>query len=197
MPNKTKKDNIDYKAQKWLDRQLFFYRLPQHILIMSCVFITAMIFNKYIEAVCYLIAFFSLRYKFYNTYHHEKVWACLCITISMFVISIILIKPLYLSIFSSILFALLDCCALYYVQEFFDARKIARKYRERTIWSMNESELRDFAKSKGLSPQIVETLVLRVIHNKKWVEIQELNNYTREGIRYHRDRINQKLQIKL
>lgn len=90
--------------------------LPIHILIMSCVFLVAFIFNKYIEAVTFLIAFFSLRYTYQITYHHEKPFVCIGITISMFTISISIMQPICFSLLSSILFAFFDTYLLFHLE---------------------------------------------------------------------------------
>ena len=66
---------------------------------------------------------------------------------------------------------------------------VARATNKDELYAMSEEELRTFARSKGLSEMIVDTLVLKVIHNYKWIEIQEERNYTKEGIRYHKNRI--------
>ena len=62
---------------------------------------------------------------------------------------------------------------------------------------MTEEELRNYAKSKHISENMIDTLVLRVIYNYKWVEIQQERNFTKDGIRYHKEQLNKKLNIKL
>lgn len=85
---------------------------------------------------------------------------------------------------------------LYKVQRLIDKglQKIDLKEH---IYSLTEDELRNFAKSKGLGEQIVDTLVLKVIHNYKWVEIERERNYSKDGIRYHKEKLNKVLGFKL
>lgn len=64
------------------------------------------------------------------------------------------------------------------------------------LYSMTEIELRNYAKSKGLSEPIIDTLVLKIIKNYRWVDIQNELNFTKDGIRYHKEKIIEKLDIK-
>ena len=96
--------------------RMFIRTLPYHFLVMGSVFIVAVIFNKYLEALCFLTAFFSLRYKFETTYHSESVVLCMIFTVSMFTLSIVICPPIYMYLLVSILFAYLDCFILYSIQ---------------------------------------------------------------------------------
>ena len=60
---------------------------------------------------------------------------------------------------------------------------------------MSETELRQYAQSKGLSETICDTLVLRVINNYRWVDIQRAMNFSKDGIRYHKEQIIKKLSV--
>lgn len=178
---------------------------------MGSVFIVATIFNKYWEAICFLIAFFSLRYKFDTTYHSDSIVLCMTFTIGIFALSIILCPSIHTYIFGSILFAYLDCFALWFIQDrkeqiernkyldmqLYNVMCDLKEYQKIDLWKMNETELRQFAKSKGLSENICDTLVLKVIHNYRWVDIQRELNYTKDGIRYQKERIIEKLGINL
>ena len=62
---------------------------------------------------------------------------------------------------------------------------------------MSEEELRNYAKSKHLSEMMIDTLVLKVIHNYKWVEIQHERNYSKTAIIYHKKQICKTLNIEL
>ena len=98
----------------------FIYTLPYHFLVMGSVFLVATIFNKYFEAVCFLASFFSLRYKFPKTYHSDSVLICMALTISIFTLSIIICPPIYMYLLVSIVFAYIDCLALWFIQDRLD-----------------------------------------------------------------------------
>lgn len=90
--------------------------LPYHILVMGNVAIFSFIFNKWIEAIIFLVEFFSLRYKFPTTFHAKSIVHCMLITNIMFVLSIILSPYAYTYIFGGLVFACLDAFILYYIQ---------------------------------------------------------------------------------
>ena len=72
-----------------------------------------------------------------------------------------------------------------------------KQYKNIDIYKMSEVELRQYAQSRGLTENICETLVLRVIQNYRWVDIEKERNFTKEGIRYHKERIIKALEIDL
>lgn len=198
--------------------ELFFYNLPFFILVFACVFIVAYIFNKYIEAIMYLFSFFSLRYKFKTTFHYENVFYCIATTIGLFVLSVVFSPPIAISLLGCVLFGFADAWALWFIQDRFE-HKLASKmfeaiatdydlqisdllekikqYENIDLYKMTETELRQYAQSKGLSETICDTLVLKVIHNYRWIDIQKELNFSKDGIRYHKEKIIEKLNIKL
>ena len=117
------------KAELVYNIRHFIKTLPFHFLVMGSVFIVATIFDKYIEAVCFLTAFFSLRYKFPTTYHSDSIVICMACTISMFGLSIIICPPIYMYLLFSILFAYLDCFILWFIKDRQDLLEF-KKYNE-------------------------------------------------------------------
>jgi hypothetical protein len=104
--------------------------------------------------------------------------------------------PIGISIVSSVFVAMGLTYVLYKVQWLIDKglQKIDLKEH---IYSLTEDELRTFAKSKGIGEQIIDTLVLKVIYNYKWAEIERERNYSKDGIRYHKEKLNKVLGFKL
>lgn len=72
-----------------------------------------------------------------------------------------------------------------------------KEYKNIDLYKMTETELRQYAQSRGLSENICETLVLKVIQNYRWIDIEKERNFTKEGIRYHKERIIEVLGIDL
>lgn len=107
-----------------------------------------------------------------------------------------LMFPVNISIFSSVIVGICINYLLYKAQDYLELKKQVAK-QTIDIYKMTEDELRAYARSKCLSEMIIDTLILRVIHNYKWVEIQNERNYTKDGIRYHKEKINKTLGIKL
>ena len=90
--------------------------LPYHILVMSSVAIFSFIFNKWIEAILFLVAFFALRYKFPTTFHAKSIVYCMIITNGMFAASVVLCPIAQTYIFGALVFAYLDAFILWYIQ---------------------------------------------------------------------------------
>lgn len=90
--------------------------LPYHIIVFGSVFITATLFHKYIEAACYLTAFFAIRYKFPRTFHCDRILQCMIVTNVMFAISITMCPNIQSQIFSSVVLGYLECWILYLLQ---------------------------------------------------------------------------------
>ena len=112
-----KKNSIQRKAKFVYNLRNFITTLPFHFLVMGSVFTISLIFGKWFEAVSFLIAFFSLRYKFETTYHSKSIVICMTCTISMFTLSIIVCPPIYMYVLASIGFAYLDCWLLWFIQD--------------------------------------------------------------------------------
>ena len=112
-----KKNNIQRKAQIVYSIRSFINALPFHCLVMGSVFVISLIFGKWFEAVSFLVAFFSLRYKFETTFHSKSIVICMTCTISMFTLSTIVCPPVYMYVLASIGFAYLDCWLLWFIQD--------------------------------------------------------------------------------
>lgn len=174
--NKDKQHiKLEKRAKFWFRVSLLCYQLPIHFLVMGSVFLVAWVLDKFIEAIAFLVAFFILRYKFDDTFHHDKVWCCILITITMFTVSVAFIKPLYISLFSSILFAFFDTALLWYLKHVQDMKLELAKYKGKTIWTMNETELRDYCRIKGIKEPQVDFVVMVVQkHEPYWVIAEKL-----------------------
>lgn len=123
--------NTKFKVKLLYAIRDFIHTFKYHLLVMGSVFLVAFIFNKYIEAVCFLIAFFSLRYKFPTTYHSDSIVVCMICTISMFTLSVILCPPIVMSILFTIVFAYLDCFILWFIkdrQDLIEYKKLSTEF---------------------------------------------------------------------
>lgn len=108
--------------------------LPYHILVMSGVAIISFIFNKWIEAILFLTAFFSLRYKFPTTFHSKSIVYCMLITNSMFMFSVVLCPYTNAYIFGVLVFAYLDTFILWFIQ----SKEILKQDKECAEWFARE-----------------------------------------------------------
>ena len=181
--NKTKlKAAILYKTRE------FIRILPFHILVMGSVFIIATIFNKYLEAICFLVAFFTLRYKFDKTYHSDSAVVCMTMTISMFSISVIICLPIYTSLFFSIFLAYLDGYILWFIRDWKDHKMMAEKLQtelndllakisHKNIYAMSQDELYNHCRSCGLSEEECRIAYFVVIERLKGKELYNALGY--------------------
>jgi hypothetical protein len=132
-----KKRKINFskiKARIKFEIKSFIAILPYHILVMSGVAIFSFIFDKWLEALCFLVSFFALRYKFPTTFHAKKILHCMLITNATFATSIVFCPSIYMYIFGGLLFAYLDCLLLWYIQ----SREELKQDKECAEWFVRE-----------------------------------------------------------
>lgn len=176
--NKKKNNNIindnnaiNIKVRLLSATREFIRILPCHILVIGSVFIVAIIFNKYAEAVCFLTAFFSLRYKFDTTYHQDSIVICMALTITMFSLSVILCPPIYMYILASILFAYLDCALLYYIKHIQDLRDIKKSCTEIKLETINEKQLTQCCKLLGYKQDKINIAIMFFVDKMSNVDV--------------------------
>ena len=152
-PKNKQKSNARKRAELIYGLRDFIKTLPYHLLVMGSVFIISAIFNKWIEAVCFLTAFFSLRYKFETTYHCDSILWCMVFTNLTFAISIIICPPVYMYILGSLLFAYIDCLILWFIQD----RKEKKFQNEKLANTLREvrAELDKYLEETKLDPKSV------------------------------------------
>ena len=184
------------KLEKFFKEQLW-----QHCLVIAFVLFCAWLFDKYAEAVMFCISHIVIRKYFDKQYHCGTTALCLFTTLSIIFLGIAQALPIAISLLSTIPVSFFVCWVGYLAQYKIDLLKhnkeLKRELDNLNLYKMTESELRNFAKSKNISEPLIDTLVLRVIHNYKWVEIEQERNFTKDGIRYHREQLNKKLNTKL
>lgn len=149
----------------------------------------------------FCISHIVIRKYFDKQYHCGTTALCLFTTLSIIFLGIAQALPIAISLLSTIPVSFFVCWVGYLAQYKIDLLKhnkeLKRELDNLNLYKMTESELRNFAKSKNISEPLIDTLVLRVIHNYKWVEIEQERNFTKDGIRYHREQLNKKLNTKL
>ena len=149
----------------------------------------------------FCIAHVVIRRYFDKQYHCGTTTVCLITTLGVAFLGISRSLPLAISLLSTIPMAFVICWIGYLVQYKVDLLKYNRELKKQLedidLYKMTKEELRNYAKCKNISEPLIDTLVLRVIHNYKWVEIEQARNFTKDGIRYHREQLNKKLNIKL
>lgn len=190
-------------------RYLRMYGLSTFIILV--ISLCAFICDKVIEAFFMLISFFALRYKFEKTFHCQSTGNCTFLSISIFWVAIPFTLPIRISLFANTMVGFTICLLCYVAQCYVDNKNLVakkdkqissmaellKKYENIYIYKMNEDELRNYAKSKGLSEVITDTLVLKILKNYRWCDIMEERNYSKTAIRYHKQQIIKFLDIQL
>ena len=171
-------------------------RIITYLFFIGMLFTYAWFIDRVIPAGGLLVAYTGLRWCFPTTWHAKTTLSCICYSIIIFCVCTTLCLPIGMSLLWSVVVAMVLTYLLYKYQRLCDMA-VTKATNKDEIYAMSEEELRIFAKSKGLSEMIVDTLVLKVIHNYRWCEIQKERNYTKTGIDYHKEAIKKKLNIKL
>lgn len=171
--------------------------------------IPAIIFSKWAEAVIFFFCHWLIREQFPKQYHHIIPAICRSITASVFFFGITFVLPLEISLLSAIPISYFISW-IGFVKKNSDDFEIEcekfevkieqliielKRYKNIDLYKMSEEELRQFAQSRGLSETICDTLILRIKHHYRWVDIEKERNFTKEGIRYHKEQIIEKLGI--
>lgn len=182
--------------------KIFLLSLIFEMVVNALVLTFAYFSDKILETVFFYLVWQMCRKSFPKVFHYKfgtalgNIFGCGICSVGIFVIAIRNILPLYSSIFSSVIIGIGINYCLYFAQCYLDLKDEQLK-QIKTVYDMNEAELRLFARKNGLKEEAINTLVLRVIHNKRWCEIQRELNYSKDGIRYHKQQINKKLKLDL
>lgn len=182
--------------------KVFSIKLLFEVVVNLSILSIAYLCGRFVETLLFYLSWQVFRVTVPKIFHIQistpikNIVGCLFGSILSFMVAMKLMFPIQISIFSGVIVGVSMNFVFYKIQESIDLNiELSRKTID--IYSMTEDELRNYAKSKGLSEMIIDTLVLRVVHNYRWVEIQRERNYTKDGVKYHKRRINKVLNIKL
>ena len=189
-------------AYKKIKLKLFLIDLTFDLCVNSTILFFAFISDKIIETLIFYVAWLTFRKAVPKVFHIKKksalmsvvgcgIWSCI-----VFIVAMRFTFNIGMSIFSSIIIGVLINIVLYKIQDYIDIQK-EQSNKTIDICKMNEQELRQYGALNGLSNISCDILVLKVIENYRWCEIMEERNISKDGLRYHKDKINKKLNIKL
>lgn len=176
----------------------FTFELTTNLIILFLAYFN----NRIVETLLFYLSWRVFRFAVPKIFHFKartplmSILGCMFCSCLCFWIAMKLMLPITVSIFSSVLVGIIINYTLYKIQDYIDLKKQIGQ-QTINIYKMTEDELRKYAISKHLSEMMVDTLVLKVIHNYRWVDIRNERNYTRTGMDYHKKTIEKKLNIKL
>lgn len=138
------------KATTKLELKLKLRMIGMTALVLFVILICAILFNKYIEAVFFSISHYFMRPKFKKQYHLKSTYLCMALTCTIAYFGIIFTMPIGVSIISSMPIAFIVCFFGYIAQDRIDLFIELKKYKQKTIWNMNEEELSNYLTLKGI-----------------------------------------------
>ena len=142
------------KIKLFIKKQLW-----QYLLIIAFVCFYAWLFDKWCQAIMFIIAHSVIRPRFDYQYHCNTTYKCTILTLSIALFGLYMIMPLNLSLLSTLPFTYLIC----WVGELAQIKVNYNKSMQLTIEQMTDEQFIDFCKSKHLSNEEIEyaTLILR------------------------------------
>lgn len=190
------------KAITKIKLKIFLIKCIFEIIVNGAILSIAFLSDRIIETLLFYISWQVFRTCVPKIFHVRlksplmSIIGCLFCSILTFMFAMKLMLPIEISIFSSVMVGIFINYCLYKIEDYIDLKKeIAKQVKD--IYAMSEEELRNYARSKHLSEMMIDTLVLKVIHNYKWVEIQHERNYSKTAIIYHKKQICKALNVEL
>jgi hypothetical protein len=181
--------------------KIFFANILFELIVNSIILLVAYFVDKLLLTILFYLPFHIFRVSFPKVFHSKigkpltNIISCGMFSCLAYFIAMRLMLPLNISIFSSVVVGMFINYVLYKIQDGLDQKKV-KAHSLYELCKMNEEELRTYAVSKKVSEMMVDTLVLKLIYNYRWVDIRKERNYTRRGIDYHKKIIEKKLNIK-
>lgn len=191
-------------ALRRAELRIFFKVLPQYVLVLLVLAATAWINDNYLEAACFAISFCVLRYRFTDILHCNTTFKCMLLTNGIVIAFIPITIPLTNSLFGG----LISGFAVNFTANLI-ASDISRKAEQKELiqikerlfsvdlYSMEESDLRQFCRSRGLDPIDEEIVVQRLTYHLKGQELYEKIGYSKPQMIRREKRIEEKLGIKI
>ena len=179
------------KIEKFFTEQLW-----QMLLVFAFIFLCAWLFDKYIEAILFCISHIVIRVIFEKQYHCETTALCLTLTLTISFFGIVYTLPLELSLLFSIPICWFVSWVGYIAQDRMDCYKTIKKLQDKTIWQMSENELVDYCYAKGIRGDMLEFVVMIVVHQMKYEEIGKELGYSVDTLKDWSPICKKKLGIK-
>lgn len=168
------KNNIRFK----LKLEKFLKEAWQLLLVIAFIFACGWIFGKVIVAILFATAHTVIRPRFEKQFHAKKTYLCMVLTFTIAFFGIASCLPLNVSLLSCIPVCWFISWVGYIAQDRMDCYKTIKKLQSKTIWQMTENELADYCYAKGIRGDMLEFVVMVVIHEMKYEEISKHLKYS-------------------
>ena len=172
------------------------FQISTYSIIFFAIILMAFLTGKYIETTGLFIAFVSLRYAFKKTYHSNSFWACIAISIIVFVIAILFVPNKNISLLACIVFGLLIDFIAYKYKDYEDKRTELTELKKPKPFSVDtctENELIERCKELHLSEENTNIAVEFFIKKTKLSLIAERLCLDEKYVKLKKHRLKQKL----
>ena len=176
--------------------QLWALRLTLYGIFLGVNLAYAFLIGKPLELFVVLAAYTTLRWCFPTTWHHHKTLNCICYSTVGFCIFNTLTIPMSISLFGGVLTGYLISLGLYILQDRIDSKILLKEFQNKTIWNMNETELREYCRIKGIKRDRIDFVVYVLIHHWRFADIAIKLGYSLETIKDWSEICKRKLNIK-
>lgn len=194
---KTNNIDLQLKIEKFFKEELW-----QHILVVAFVCFCAWLFNKWILAPMVYLSDIIVRLQFEKQYHctHSKhaiaVGLCMWLTCTVIFFTVAYCLPLTISLLSCLPISYFSAWIGYIAQDRLDIKIILKKLTNKTIWQMTENELADYCYAKGIRGDMLEFVLMVVVHQMKYEEIGAELGYSVDTLKDWSPKCKAKLGIK-
>ena len=182
--------------------KLFALNVLFELIVNAIILSVAYLVDKLLITILFYLPFHCLRYAFPKVFHARgskpivNLANCIMLSCICYFTAIKLMLPINISIFSSVMVAILINHTLFKIQDYLDLKKKNTTDLFK-LCKMSDDELRAYAISKYISESLVDTLVLRLKYNYRWCDIQAERALSKDAIRYHRDTLRKILGVKI
>lgn len=162
------KNNIKFKLKI---EKFFKEELWQLLLVIAFLFLCGWLFDKILVAVMFATSHTVIRPKFEKQYYAKKTYICMFMTLTISFFGIASCLPLNVSLLSCVPVCYFISWVGYIAQDRVDCHKTIKKLQGKTIWQMTENELVDYCYAKGIRGDMLEFVVMILIHQMKYEEV--------------------------
>ena len=181
--------------------------LWQHILVFASIVLCAYLFNRWIQGISFCIAHTCIRPAFNKQFHFTKmphsIAYCIILTLAIIWFAISYTLPMAASLLSSIPIAFAICYIGYLIQDNIDkaiqikqlekystelVMQLAR-YTEKDIYAMDDRELYEHCRSRGLSEEDCRIAYFVVRERLQGKELYEAIGYSERQTKRKRTKI--------
>lgn len=169
-------------------RDFIKYQLWVYLIVFGSVALCSWLFDRWIEGIMFCISHTCIRNSFDKQFHFNSIAYCLSLTLAIIWFAIPMTLPLATSLLSSIPIAFLISFVGFLAQDRIDYmikvrklrlhnRELLEKIMHKDIFSMNEEELYQHCRSRGLSEEDCKIAYFMIIERLKGKELYNAIGY--------------------